>query len=197
MNIIIAGVGGQGTILASKILAAAALKSGFSPMTGETIGMSQRGGCVTSHVRTDKAASPYIPMGEADLLLGFELCESARNIPALKSGGKAVVNLKRINPVTVSLKKAEYDGEKMKEYISENSDCVFTDALTIAEECGSAKTINIVLIGVALGMGFFNMDIQSIKSAIEKNVPPKFLEMNIRAFEAGIKAGREELKNEK
>ena len=189
MDIVISGVGGQGTILASKILAAAAVIDGSKlARTGETIGMSQRGGCVVSHVRTDRAFSSYIPLGNADLLLSFEICEAARNIPQLKKGASAIINNSQVNPITVSLGACEYDADKMKDYINANSRAHFINANEIAEKCGSVKAVNVVLVGAAYGLGLLDLSKDALMEALKNNVKTKFLEMNIAAFEAGAAA---------
>ncbi|MFA6948609.1 MAG: indolepyruvate oxidoreductase subunit beta [Eubacteriales bacterium] len=186
MDILIAGVGGQGTILASKILAGAAIECGVTARTGETIGMSQRGGCVVSHVRIGDNASPYIPMGGADLLLSFELCEGARNLPQLKKGGRAIINTAKINPVTAALGLMKYDADAIIKYISDNCDAHFIDANAIAITCGSVKAVNSVMAGIAVGIGLLDFPHDALISAIRKNVPPKFFEMNVKAFGAGV-----------
>ncbi len=191
MNIIISGVGGQGTILASKILAASAVLEGRNARTGETIGMSQRGGCVVSHVRTGDAHSAYIPAGTADLLLSFEVCEGARSLPQLKRSGQAIINTATITPVSATLGKTGYDTAKMKDYITQNSSAVFIDADTIARECGSVKAANTVLLGVAFGLGVLDVSRESLVQAIRDNVKPKFFDLNVKAFDAGIKAAKE------
>lgn len=191
MDILISGVGGQGTILSSKILAQSAMLNGSDcARTGETIGMSQRGGCVSSHVRTVGTYSPYIPMGSADLLLSFELCEGARNMVQLKKGAPAIINTAQVNPIIVALGHAKYDTDSMKKYISENSRAFFVDANKLAIECGSVKAVNVVLIGVAFGLGLLDVSKESILKAIEMLVKPKFLQMNIDAFEKGIFASK-------
>ncbi len=187
MDILVSGVGGQGTILTSKILAKAAVLNGSScARTGETIGMSQRGGCVVSHVRTENTFSPYIPMRSADLLLSFELCEGARNIAQLKKDGIAIVNTAQINPVSVSLGVSEYSSEKIKKYISDNSKAYFIDANAVAEKSGTVKAVNIVLIGFAFGLGLLKISKEAIVDSIKQNVSSKFYELDVRAFEAGI-----------
>ncbi len=191
MNIIISGVGGQGTILASKILAAGAVLDGKNARTGETIGMSQRGGCVVSHVRTGNVHSAYIPAGKADLLLSFELCEGARNLPLLKKGGQAIINTATVMPVSATLGKTVYDTAKMKEYIAQNSQAFFVDADNIARECGSIKAANIVLIGAAFGLGALDISRENLIQAIRDNVKPKFFDLNVKAFDAGVKAAKE------
>lgn len=186
MDILISGVGGQGTILASKILANGAILDGSErARTGETIGMSQRGGCVVSHVRTSDTYSPYIPLGGADLLLSFELCEGARNLPHLKKDGVAIVNTAEINPITVALGAASYDADMMKDYISTNTKAYFLDANKLSLECGSVKSVNVLLVGFAFGLGLLNISKESLLHAIKNNVKPKFYEMNVKAFECG------------
>ncbi|MDR0947322.1 MAG: indolepyruvate oxidoreductase subunit beta [Ruminococcus sp.] len=189
MNIVISGVGGQGTILASKILAEAAKQSGAEFVrTGETIGMSQRGGSVLSFLREGNISSPYIQKGGADLLLSFELCEGARNLPYLKKGGNAVINTAKIKPLSVSLGNAVYDEAAITGYINENSSATFIDAEKIAVSLGNAKCINIVMLGAAFGKGFLNFGKETLIEAIKSTVKPQFTELNINAFEKGIEA---------
>lgn len=186
MDIMIAGVGGQGTILTSKILAYASLLEGNIARTGETIGMSQRGGCVVSHVRTKNSFSPYIPKGQADLLFSFELCEGARNLPFLKENGAAIINTSKVTPITVALGAMEYDEQGIKDYITSNRKAYLVDANKIALECGNVKSVNVVLIGIAFGLGLIDMSEESIINSIKANVKPQFFEMNVSAFRAGI-----------
>jgi len=191
MDILITGVGGQGTILTSKILAYAYVIEGRNARTGETIGMSQRGGCVVSHVRAENAYSPYIPTGGADLLLSFELCEGARRIPYLKKGGFAIVNTASIIPVSTALGMADYDAEKITKYISENSNAVFIDADKLARECGSFRAVNTVLIGAACGLGVLELSTDSVIRSMEKNIKAQYLDLNIKAFRSGMKTTEE------
>jgi indolepyruvate ferredoxin oxidoreductase beta subunit len=189
MDILICGVGGQGTILASKILAESAVIAGSDvARTGETIGMSQRGGSVVSHVRTEKTASPYIPAGGADLLIAFEKCEAARCLPFLKKGGKAIVSCTEIKPVAVSLGAMDYNSEAMEKYIEKNADSFFVDTEKIAAPFMSGRCANTVLLGAAFGRGFIELPKEAVLSAMKRIIKPKFLEINIAAFEAGIKA---------
>ena len=128
-DILICGVGGQGTVLASKIIAAAAMEEGSSVHSAETIGMAQRGGSVTSHVRVgENACSPLIPFGGADMLLAFEPGEAVRNLRYLKKGGIAVVNTTAVKPVTESLRDTGYDGSEMTTYLRQKCDCIFINA---------------------------------------------------------------------
>jgi indolepyruvate ferredoxin oxidoreductase beta subunit len=183
MNIVIAGVGGQGTVLASKIIADAAASDNFEAVrTGETIGMSQRGGSVVSFVRFGECASPYFAKGEADLLIAFEVCEAARSLPYLKKGGTAVINDLCINPVTVSLGTASYDIEAMKNYIIANSNAIFVNAVEKAIAAGSEKCVNTVMLGTAAASGALPLSKNALVGAIKKNVKERFLEMNLKAF---------------
>ncbi len=187
MDILISGVGGQGTILASKILACSAVFDGRNARTGETIGMSQRGGCVVSHVRIGDTYSPYIPEGSADLLISFELCEGARNIVYLNKTGCAIINKASITPVSAALGITEYNAEKMVDAISKNSNAVFVDADSLAVHSGSVMAVNTVLIGVAFALGVLDMSKESILKSMKKNINPRFLDININAFYSGIK----------
>ena len=186
-DILIAGVGGQGQVLASRLLGAAALDAGFCLRTSETIGMSQRGGCVTSSVRIGgEPLSSAVPTGKADLILGFELCETVRSLSRLRAGGAAVVSTQVISPVAVSLGAAQYDPEKMLAFIkSRVSRLVVVDAPMLAEKAGSVKATNVVLLGAACGAGFLPFDKERFLAVIGSNVPPKFKALNEKAFACG------------
>jgi indolepyruvate ferredoxin oxidoreductase beta subunit len=173
MNIIICGVGGQGTILASKILAQAALNAGAETVrTGETIGMSQRGGSVVSHVRTGTCASAYIPAGQADLLLGFERCEAARCMGFLRKSGSALVSDTKIMPVSVSLGNADYNAGGIEKILENRSKTVKT----------SGKTANIALIAAAFAHGFLDMPEEAITDAMRQCIKPRFIDENLAVF---------------
>lgn len=185
-DVLIAGVGGQGTILASRLIAQSAMEDGCFVRSSETIGMAQRGGSVVSHVRVDgQEGSSVIPMDTADLLLAFEPAEAARALPRLKKGGKAVVNTQRVVPVTASLSGKAYDLEAMKEYIGHRAQAYFIDAYGIAQMCGSAKTVNIVLIGAAIGIGAIPFTLERMRDLLTRMLPQKILDMNLKALEAG------------
>ena len=186
-DILICGVGGQGTVLASRIIAAAAMDEGSAVHSAETIGMAQRGGSVTSHVRIGgEAYSPMIPLGGADMLLAFEPGEAVRNLRYLKKGGIAVVNTAAVKPVTESLKETGYDGSGMAAYLKQKCPCIFVDAEEVCRPFGSSKFFNIIMLGVAAGSGSLGLGRETLLKQIEQYVPAKFLDMNIRAFEAGI-----------
>ena len=186
-DILICGVGGQGTVLASRIIAAAAMEEGSPVHSAETIGMAQRGGSVTSHVRVGGAAySPMIPFGGADMLLAFEPGEAVRNLRYLRKGGIAVVNTAAVKPVTESLKDTGYDGREMTDYLKQKCDCIFIDAEEVCRPFGSAKFFNIIMLGVAAGSGHLGLSRDTLLKQIGQYVPSRFLDVNIRAFSAGI-----------
>lgn len=194
-DVLIAGVGGQGTILASRILAAASILKGEFARTGETIGMSQRGGCVVSNVRLGgERVSPYIPSAQADLLLGFELAETARNLGRIKPEGAAVVNTQVIKPVSLSLGIGSYDEAELTAYIKRNcKKPVFVDGYGLAVKAGSAKAVNIVLLGTACGAGLLPFDKEELVQTIRQTVAPRFVEMNEMAFSLGYDVGKAEV----
>lgn len=187
-DILIAGVGGQGQVLASRLLGEAAIDAGFNVRTGETIGMSQRGGCVTSNVRIDGSAlSSAVPLGQADIIVGFEICETVRNLSRLSAGGGVVLNTQVISPVAVSLGQARYDKEKMICYIKGNvKKLVMIDAPAIAGKAGSVKAANVVMLGAACGAGLLPFEKDRFLSVIVKNVPQKYKALNEKAFELGF-----------
>ena len=185
-DILICGVGGQGTVLASRIIAASAMTEGNTVHSAETIGMAQRGGPVTSHVRIgEQAYSPLIPQGSADLIVGFEPSEVVRNIGYLSADGIAVVNTTAIKPVTASLSDSGYDGTEMVEYLKKRGNCIFVDGAKECEMLGSVKFLNILLLGVAAGSGKLGISVDTMRSEIEKRVPEKFREANLQAFDKG------------
>lgn len=187
-DILIAGVGGQGTVLASRLLAAAAIKAGYFARTSETIGMAQRGGCVVSHVRIgSEENSPIIPFRGADLIIGFEPAEAARNIYRLSKSGKCIVNTREIRPITAALQTLPYDSESVCEFIKGNSSCcIFVDGYSLAEQSGSIKALNVVLLGAAAGAGYLPFSKNKIETAIKENVSGKYLELNEKAFNIGF-----------
>ena len=190
-DILICGVGGQGTVLASKIIAASASAEGESIHSAETIGMAQRGGSVTSHVRIGKDAySPLIPYGNADLLLAFEPAEAVRNLKYLRSNGVAIVNTAATKPVTESLNDTGYDGSKMVEYIKKKCICIFVDSDEVCRPFGSSKFFNIVILGIAAGSGRLGLSSEILLKQIEKRVPGAYVEINKKVFLTGYDIGR-------
>lgn len=186
-NIMIVGVGGQGTLLASKLLGKMLLTKGYDVKVSEVHGMSQRGGSVVTYVRYgDKVYSPIIDKGEADVILSFELLEAARYTEFLKPEGVIVTNNQQINPMPVITGAAEYPAElelKMKDK-GINLDSI--DALSLAMEAGSSKAVNLVLLGRF--SKYFDFTDEEWATAIETSVPEKFIELNKKAFELGKNA---------
>lgn len=192
-NCILAGVGGQGTVLASKLIAQTAMESGMFARTAETIGMAQRGGSVVSHVRIGETAesvhSPLLPHGSAELLIGFEPAEAVRALPYLKKGGAAVVSVKAVQPVTATLSGKSYDAEEILVYLRKAvPNLVEVDTEAICAECGSAKVANVALLGAAAACGALGLTVDEVEAALERRLPAKFLEMNRKALREGAKA---------
>ena len=192
-DVIITGVGGQGQVLASRLIGAAAIEAGIPARTGETIGMAQRGGSVVSNVRIGEAGmSPMVPALTADLVIGFEICETARVLGRLKAGGKIVLNDHTVNPVPVSLGLQSYDRTEMFEAIEKTAgSLIVLDAEKFASEAGSVKAGNVVMLGAAAGAGFFPLTKENFQNALKKNLPSKYLSLNLKAFDIGFDYGRE------
>ncbi|MDO5572457.1 MAG: indolepyruvate oxidoreductase subunit beta [bacterium] len=186
-SILLSGVGGQGTVLASRLIAAAAMDRDEQARTAETIGMSQRGGCVVSHVRIGKDIySSLIPIGKADMIIGFEAGEAVRVFPYLKNGGTVVVNKSIIAPVTASLSDFQYHAENMIAYLKEHAGKVIVvDGEAIAEKCGSSKVLNMALLGAAIASGELGISMAEMETAVKEKVKPAFLEMNRKALSLG------------
>ncbi|AFM39479.1 2-oxoacid:ferredoxin oxidoreductase, gamma subunit [Desulfosporosinus acidiphilus SJ4] len=187
INCILAGVGGQGTVLASKLIAQAAMNKGKNVRTAETIGMAQRGGCVVSHVRIgEEIHSPLIPLKSADIIIGFEPAEAVRSLPYLKAKGTVIVSQKAIKPVTDSLAKTNYDGKEMLDYLERHVEHLISiDVEPIFTACGSTKVLNIALLGAALAAGILDISAEEMEKTIEEKVPQRFREMNLKALRAG------------
>ena len=183
MNIMIVGVGGQGTLLASRILGNTVVNEGFDVKVSEVHGMSQRGGSVVTYVKyDDKVYSPIIDRGEADIILAFELLEAYRALPYLKKGGKMIVNTQKIDPMPVITGAMEYP-ENIESKLSDKVDVVTVDALKYAIEAGNAKAVNVVLIGLMAKNT--NIPYEKWVETIKNSTPEKFLESNLKAFELG------------
>ncbi len=183
-NILMAGVGGQGTLLASEILSEVLMQAGYDVKKAEVHGMAQRGGSVVSHVRFGKKVySSIIPEGEVDVLFGFELLETYRYLPLVKASGAVVVNNLKIAPPSVALGQREYPSDvaaKLQEFVARVH---VVDGLQLAEQAGNSRTVNTVLLG-ALSNTLEPTHEQWI-TAIKSLVPERFLEVNLKAFELG------------
>ena len=183
VNIMIVGVGGQGTLLASRILGNAILSLGYDVKVSEVHGMSQRGGSVVTYVKYgDKVYSPVIDKGEADIILAFEQLEALRALPFLRIGGKMIANTQKINPMPVITGAAAYP-EQILEALDAKIDLTALDALSLAKQAGNTKAVNVVLVGVMAKNT--NIPYENWINAVRECVPAKFLEANLRAFDAG------------
>mgnify|MGYP000009584134 FL=1 len=187
-NIMIVGVGGQGTLLASKMLGYVLLKQGYDVKVSEVHGMSQRGGSVVTYVRFGKKVySPVIDKGEADYILSFEKLEAERWIEYLKVGGQIITNTQEVDPMPVITGAAEYPADIVKKLEEAGAKVDAKDFLSIAEEAGSSKAVNIVLMG-RLSEYFDDIPYEDWSAAIDAIVPEKFRELNHKAFDLGRQA---------
>ena len=183
-NIMIVGVGGQGSLLASKLLGKLLVDEGYDVKVSEVHGMSQRGGSVVTYVRYgEKVYSPIIDKGEADFIVSFEKLEAARYARFLKKDGTIIVNTQEIDPMPVITGAAEYPHEALEELQALGAHVDEADALSLALESGSAKATNIVLMGRL--SKYLPIDEQKWTDAIRSTVAPKFIETNLKAFDLG------------
>ena len=183
-NILLVGVGGQGILLAAEILSDAAMLAGFDVKKSEIHGMSQRGGSVVSHVRYGKEVfSPIISEGEVDILFGFELMETARSLPFLRQGGVVVANDLQISPPSVLMGQELYPTGLADKIMARFPDFILVDGQRLANEAGNLRAANTVLLGAVSK----RLEIAEIfwLQALEKMVPPKALEVNLKAFQLG------------
>ncbi|MDO4548137.1 MAG: indolepyruvate oxidoreductase subunit beta [Clostridia bacterium] len=186
-DIVIVGVGGQGTLLASRILGALAQSSGVDVKVSEVHGMSQRGGSVVTYVRIgNDIASPIVDFGSADYIIAFEEMEAMRAVSYLKKGGRIILSSGQIDPMPVIIGDAKYP-ENLIEDLSAKCSLVVVDAMKLALEAGEARSVNLVLLGVLCGI--LSGDVEKWHAAIRTCVPERFLEVNIKAFELGRNAG--------
>ena len=186
-SIMIVGVGGQGSLLASRLLGNVLLAKGFDVKVSEVHGMSQRGGSVVTYVRYgDEVCSPVIEKGEADVIISFELLESARWLPYLKKGGKLITSTQQLDPMPVITGAAQYPEDIAAKIKAMGIQVTAVDALGLAEQAGNAKASNVVLMGVVSAQTEFEEELW--QNAIEQCVPPKFLELNKKAFDLGRNA---------
>ena len=186
-NIMIVGVGGQGSLLASKLMGRVLLNEGYDAKVSEVHGMSQRGGAVVTYVRYgDKVYSPIVDIGQAELIVSFELLEAARWLENLAPGGRLVTNTQQIDPIPVITGAAKYPEDIVGKIREKGVEVDAIDALTLAEDAGSSKAVNIVMMGRLSKYFPFSRDVWM--KALEQTVPAKFLDMNRKAFIAGATA---------
>ncbi len=197
INVLLTGVGGQGTVLAAKVLAQAAQEKGWQVRTAETIGMAQRGGNVTSHVRmgnnSEEVYAPLLAHGTANLVIAFEPAEAARALPFLAPGGTLVTATTPIQPVTVALSGKSYRVDDVLAYVREqvssvahSGSCgrfVAVDEGAVLDQLGNRKALNTVLLASALATGCIPLTLEDLRSAIKVCVKPKFVELNLRAID--------------
>lgn len=188
-SIMIVGVGGQGTLLASRLLGAALLSENYDVKVSEVHGMSQRGGSVVTYVKYgEEVFSPIVREGQADFILAFEQLEAARWLPFLKKGGTMIVNSQKIDPMPVVIGNAQYPDGVLDAIRATGADLVEADALTLAVAAGSPKAVNVVLIGVMAAR--MDLPYEVWEKAIRETVPEKFLEMNLKAFKLGFESAK-------
>lgn len=200
LDIVIAGVGGQGTVLASRVLAQAAMEAGLPVRTSETIGMAQREGTVTSHVRIGEEGCPLfgalIPDESADILLGFELAETVRSLHKLKKGGRVFANSARIVPVSVAAGRSVYDEKALLKYLyNKVGSPVIFDAAELALRAGNFRAANTVMLGALSTVPELPFSYQRLLSSILGMLPEKLRDINRQAFELGREAVGEVLEN--
>lgn len=192
-NCLLCGVGGQGVILASKLIACAAMEQGLKVRTSETIGMSQRGGSVVSHVRMgEEVHSPMIPEGQADLILAFEPAEAVRSLSYLKKGGVVVVNQKAVQSAVSTLSQQGYEGDQMIEYLrAQDLRLYVVDGEELCARVGSSKVLNVALLGTAAASGALGITPEEMEREIRRRVKPAYVEMNVKALALGVQAEEE------
>ncbi len=193
-RVVIAGVGGQGTLLATRLIAETAIRQGLNVRIGETYGMAQRGGPVMGHIQIGEAYSPQIRPGEADALLGFELAEATRRgVTYLKQGGLAIVNSKKIPPVEVisGMRKYPKEEELIKLLKRVSSKVAVFDATSLAEKAGDPIATNMVMLGALAASDVLPFGEDEITAMMNESISARFLELNTKAFRFGAEAFRE------
>jgi len=191
LNVIMAGVGGQGVVLMSEILGNAAVRDGLRVRGSEVLGMAQRGGSVFSNIRFgDEVYAPLTTEGKCDILVALEPSEALRNIQYLNKTSIVITNTRKIVPATVSMGKSQYPElkvieEKLKEAAGR---VILVDAIELAEKAGNRQTTNVVMLGTMFGCGKMPIKLETVKAAILERVPPKAADVNMKAFELGMQA---------
>ena len=183
-NILICGVGGQGIVLTSKLIAATAMEHDIPVMSAETIGMAQKGGSVFSFLRLgDDIYCPMFPEKTADIIIGFEPAEAVRMLPYLKDGGQVVVNTHPIMPVTATLSGSDYTGQEMIDYLRRNvKNVLLVDGTKACEEIGSPKVLNMIMLGASVRNDVLPFSVDDIEETMKKTVKSQFVELNSKAL---------------
>jgi indolepyruvate ferredoxin oxidoreductase, beta subunit len=190
-RVVIAGVGGQGTLLATRLIAETSIKQGQRVRIGETYGMAQRGGPVMGHIQIGEAYSPQIRPGEADALLGFEVAEATRRgVTYLKQGGLAIVNSKKLPPVEVisGMRRYPEEGELVRLLHKVSSRVIVFDATKLAEEAGDPIATNMVMLGALAASNVLPFSEEEIKATMKESIPSRFIGLNMKSFESGVEA---------
>jgi indolepyruvate ferredoxin oxidoreductase beta subunit len=190
-RVVIAGVGGQGTLLATRLIAETAIKKGLNIRIGETYGMAQRGGPVMGHIQIGEVYSPQIRPADADAILGFELAEAVRRgVSYLRQGGLAIVNSKKIPPVEVvaGMRKYPDEGDLLRLLKRVAGRLVVFDATSLAEKAGDPIATNVVMLGALAVSGVLPFDDREVTATMRESIPARFLDLNIKAFQLGAQA---------
>lgn len=192
-DILIAGVGGQGVVLASRMLALAAMKAGFHVSTAETIGMAQREGSVSSHVRIgDEISGSLIPAGQADLILGLEPAETVRNLPFLRKGGKVIVNIHAVPPASRPPGSPEYNPEALLAFLHACCpEILCFDFTELAKEEGTYRAANVAMLGAAASIEVLPFSEEILKTVLDTEIPEKYRAVNEAVFDKAIKCVRQ------
>jgi indolepyruvate ferredoxin oxidoreductase, beta subunit len=188
LNIIIAGVGGQGVVLLSEILGNAAVRDGLRVRGSEVLGMAQRGGSVFSNIRLgEEVYSPMTPDGKCDVLISLEPSEALRNIQYLNNQSIVIMNNRKVIPATVSMGKSTYPeiDQILSKLQSVAARVISLDAIEVAEKAGNRQSSNVVMLGALFGSGKMPIKIDTIKDSIRERVPAKAAEVNLKAFDVG------------
>jgi indolepyruvate ferredoxin oxidoreductase beta subunit len=197
-NIVLCGVGGQGTVLASRLIADAAMKKGIRVCSAETIGMAQRGGSVFTNLRIgNDVKTPRIGSGKADLMIAFEPAEAARMLPYLKEDGTAVVSTDPIMPVSAMVGASSYPVDEIVDFLKKQvKNLILVSRAKVVADLKSAKCLNVVLLGAAVRSGCLNLTEKDIEEAINKRVPEKLRDLNIKALMYTAKKGESDRENQ-
>lgn len=194
LNIMITGVGGQGTVLAAKVLAQAAETRNWRVRTAETIGMAQRGGSVVSHVRLanqdePRIDAPLIAHGEADLIIAFEPAEAVRCLGYLRPGGALVSATSSVQPVTAALSRDAYSSKPFLEYLRQTvPNCLLVDDTALIKQIGSPKALNVALLASAVAISDLGFTVEELRAAMHASVRPQFVALNDRAIDVAVAA---------
>lgn len=194
LNIMITGVGGQGTVLAAKLLAQAAETRNWRVRTAETIGMAQRGGSVVSHVRLanqdePRIDAPLIAHGEADLIIAFEPAEAVRCLGYLRPGGALVSATSSVQPVTAALSRDAYSSKPFLEYLRQTvPNCLLVDDTALIKQIGSSKALNVALLASAVAISDLGLTVEELRAAMHASVRSQFVALNDRAIDVAVAA---------